>query len=117
LDEVRRILAEHGKNLTVLRIDEIDSLGSARLRLRSMLEALQGKRQLLSRNRFVQVDPAVQSAARKTTRLYRKDDHRKVFLVPEFSRFCTPPIIRPAMDMGYRIEVLPSPDRESVQVG
>ena len=33
LDEVRGILSEYGKNHTVLRIDEIDSLGSARLRL------------------------------------------------------------------------------------
>jgi predicted CoA-substrate-specific enzyme activase len=116
LDEVRRILTEYGKNLTVLRIDEIDSQGSARLRLRSMLEALQGKG-LLSHRNTAKVDPTVQSGARKTTRLYRKDDVGKVILVPEFSRFCTPPIIRPAMDMGYRIEVLPSPDRESVQVG
>ena len=35
MDEVKGILNEYGKNPTVLRIDEIDSPGSARLRLRS----------------------------------------------------------------------------------
>ena len=111
LDEVRGILSEYGKNLTVLRIDEIDSLGSARLRLRSMLEAVSEKRELESGL------GEVQRTLRKTTRLYRKTDSRKVILVPEFSRFCTPAIIRPAMDMGHHIEILPPSTRDSVEVG
>ena len=43
LEEVRAILAEHGKNITVLRIDEIESPGSTKLRLRSMVESLKQK--------------------------------------------------------------------------
>jgi predicted nucleotide-binding protein (sugar kinase/HSP70/actin superfamily) len=39
LDEVRSILAEYGKRPTVIRIDEIESPGSTKLRLRSMMEA------------------------------------------------------------------------------
>ena len=111
LDEVRGILSEYGKNLTVLRIDEIDSLGSARLRLRSMLETLNEKRGPAG------VIPITGRTPRITTRLYRKTDREKVIIVPEFSRFCTPAIIRPAMDLGHRIEVLPPSDRESVDVG
>ncbi len=111
LDEVKGVLSEYGKNHTVLRIDEITSTGSARLRLRSMLEAFNEK------NDPLQDDEPQHIVARKTTRLYRKTDHDKVIIVPEFSRFCTPPIIRPGYDMGYHIEVLPSPDNESVQVG
>jgi len=111
LDEVRGILSEYGKNLTVLRIDEIDSMGSARLRLRSMLEAVSEKRELDN------AQGQVKRMLRKTTRLYRKTDSRKVILVPEFSRFCTPAIIRPAMDMGHHIEILPPSTRESVEVG
>ncbi len=106
IDEVRGILEEFGKNQTVIRIDEINSLGSARLRLRSMLQAKK-ENQGSIRNRD----------ARKTTRLYRSADQHKTIIVPEFSRFCTPPIVRPAMDMGYKIETLPSPDQESVQAG
>jgi predicted CoA-substrate-specific enzyme activase len=106
IDEVREILEAAGKNLTVLRIDEVDSLGSARLRLRSMLEAWK--------------DQHVRKTApapRRTTRLYQKEDRPRTILTPEFSPFCTAPIIRPLQDMGYPIEVLPPSDNESVQVG
>ncbi len=104
LEEVGCILAEAGRNHTVIRIDEIDSLGSVRLRLRSMLEARRAGR------------PAP-GTARQTTRVYGRDDRCKIILVPELSQFCTPPIVRPLTDQGYRIELLPSPDSESVQVG
>ncbi len=111
LDEVRGILSEYEKNYTVLRIDEIDNLGSARLRLRSLLETtsthLDAADSFTSRRRVV----------RPTTRLYRQADSRKVIIVPEFSRFCTPAIIRPVLDLGYKVDILPTPDRESVDVG
>jgi predicted CoA-substrate-specific enzyme activase len=111
LDEVRGILSEYGKNHTVLRIDEIDSLGSARLRLRSMLEALNEKKVAETEEKR----PG--RVLRKTTRHYRAADSRKLILVPEFSRFCTPAITRPVRDMGYQIELLPPSNRESVDVG
>ncbi|MGW8250678.1 MAG: acyl-CoA dehydratase activase-related protein, partial [Anaerolineales bacterium] len=111
LDEVKGILGEHHKNHTIIRIDEITSTGSARLRLRSMLEAS------LEKSVPARADSSLEVNSRKTTRLYRKSDNQKVIIVPEFARFCTPPIIRPGFDMGYRIETLPSPDNESVQVG
>jgi predicted CoA-substrate-specific enzyme activase len=107
VDEVREILAQHGKNHTLLRIDEIDSLGSARLRLRSMLEAWKQK------NNY-RPHKALQ---RTSTRPYRKSDRRKTIISPEFSRFCTPPLIRPLLDMGYNVEVVPPSDQESVQIG
>jgi predicted CoA-substrate-specific enzyme activase len=111
LDEVRGILSEYGKNHTVLRIDEIDSLGSARLRLRSMLEALNEKKESIA------CADHSGRVLRKTTRQYRTSDSRKLILVPEFSRFCTPAITRPVMDMGYQIELLPPSNRQSVDVG
>lgn len=107
VDEVRDILAERGKNLTLIRIDEIDSLGSAKLRLRSMLEAWKGKTNHQLRIAF----------HRTTTRPFRRSDRRKTIIAPEFSRFCTPPLIRPLKDMGYNVEVMPPSDQESVQIG
>ncbi len=40
-DEVRRILEDHGKIYTQLKIDEITNLGSVKIRLRSLLGALE----------------------------------------------------------------------------
>ena len=42
-DEVRSILEQHGKLYTQLKIDEITNLGAVRIRLRSMLGALEEK--------------------------------------------------------------------------
>ena len=43
-DEVRKILENEGKIYTQIKIDEITNLGAVRIRLRSLMEALnQGK--------------------------------------------------------------------------
>jgi predicted CoA-substrate-specific enzyme activase len=105
-DEVRAVLAAAGKNHTVLRIDEVESLGSARLRLRSLVEARRNRRDEVPRPR-----------PRRSTRTYMREDSRRTILVPDFSHFTSIPIIRPLRDMGLRIEILPSANRESVEVG
>ncbi|KAB8144469.1 hypothetical protein F8S13_06240 [Chloroflexia bacterium SDU3-3] len=106
IDEVRAVLAEGGKGHTVLRIDEIESLGSARLRLRSMIESVRAQR-----------GEPLQPVARRTTKAFMKEDRRRTILVPEFSHFATAPIVRPLRDMGYNIELLPTADRRSVDLG
>ena len=45
LDEVRSILDSLGKGHTVIRVDEIESTGSTRLRLRSLIEDPEGGRE------------------------------------------------------------------------
>jgi predicted nucleotide-binding protein (sugar kinase/HSP70/actin superfamily) len=107
LEEVRTILGECGKHPTVLRIDEIESSGSTRLRLRSMMESI-----------WLNAKPAARSyLPRKTTKVYRSEDRNRTLIVPDFSQFCSPPIVRPFKDMGYDIVALPPADRASVDVG
>ncbi|GHU87826.1 2-hydroxyglutaryl-CoA dehydratase [Clostridia bacterium] len=43
-DEVKSILEKNGKFYTQLKIDEINNLGAARIRLRSLLEAIRGEK-------------------------------------------------------------------------
>ncbi len=106
LDEVSTILGEYGKSPTVIRIDEIESTGSTKLRLRSMLEAMRQPRPM-----------GKIFKARKTTRTYQREDQSRTLIVPDFSPFCSPPIVRPFMDAGYDIVWLPPADRASVDVG
>ena len=40
MDEIGKIMRQSGKNHTILRIDEISSPGSVRLRMRSLIESL-----------------------------------------------------------------------------
>ncbi|HEU0294254.1 MAG TPA: acyl-CoA dehydratase activase-related protein [Anaerolineales bacterium] len=106
LEEVSAILGEYGKSPTVIRIDEIESTGSTKLRLRSMLESMQQSRPM---ERIYK--------ARKKTRIYQKEDQNRTLIVPDFSPFCSPPIVRPFIDAGYDIVWLPPADRRSVDTG
>jgi len=107
LDEVKSILGAYGKGHTVIRIDEIESTGSAKLRLRSMIEAMKENEKLGERT----------YTPRKTVKLYEATDRQKMVLVPYFARFCAPTVAGPLLDLEYRIETLPPPDRESVEIG
>ncbi len=107
LEEIRSILGEYGKSPTIIRIDEIESAGSIKLRLRSMMESL--RRNEPSSPRVL--------IPRKTTKVYEQDDRDRTLIVPDFSPFCSPPITRPFIDMGYQIVQLPPPDHDTVEVG
>jgi predicted nucleotide-binding protein (sugar kinase/HSP70/actin superfamily) len=120
VDEARRILDEWGKGHTVVRVDEIESTGSMRLRLRSMIEAMQRRKEISSSQLQISATAfAAQSSftRRRETRLFQKEDRSRTIIVPDFSRFTTLPIVRPLADMGYNLEVLPSSDRQSVEIG
>jgi predicted CoA-substrate-specific enzyme activase len=54
LPEVREILTSHGKGHTVIRIDEIESTGSAKLRLRSMVALMDGRTRAQARGDLMQ---------------------------------------------------------------
>jgi predicted CoA-substrate-specific enzyme activase len=107
IDEAKSTLAAYGKGLTVVRIDEIESTGSAKLRLRSMVEAM---------NIHLASDDRVHTP-RKTVKIYDESDRNKKILAVHFSHFNDPTVSGPLKDLGYRIERLPPPDSESVELG
>ena len=43
LDEVNDILHRKGKNATIIKVDDINNIGSTRLRIRSLIESLKFK--------------------------------------------------------------------------
>ncbi len=106
-DESRAILASAGKNHTLIRIDEVSSPGSIRLRLRSMMESLERKG----------LGSRYEPIPRKRTPPFSASDRDRTMIVPFFSRFFSPYIVAAFKSMGYNIETLPEPDRESVEVG
>lgn len=107
LEEVRTILAEYGKRPTVIRIDEIESPGSTKLRLRSMMESL----------RQANGQAANTPIPRKATKVFQAEDRGRTLIVPDFAPFCSPAIVRPFIDLGYDIVQLPEPTHASVDVG
>ncbi len=78
LDEVRGILGRYGKNLTVLKIDDVNNIGSLRLRVRSLVESVKGSDQ----GTKCQVQ---KSSKPWTTKPFEKEDKERVILAPYFA--------------------------------
>lgn len=108
LDEVRSILQRYSKNLTVLKIDDVNNIGSLRLRIRSLVESTTDHDGALH-------ETPVASDKPWTTRPFEKEDKRKTILAPYFAEGYNefiPTLLRMA---GYRVEMLPmatQPDAE-----
>lgn len=109
IDEAQEILQTAGKNNTLIRVDEITSTGSIRLRLRSMVEFMKyASDQALKDNR----------QARKQTPVFKHtQDGKKTILAPLFSDIYSelfPPIFELS---GYRLVTLPPSDQQSLELG
>ncbi|MCC8145793.1 MAG: acyl-CoA dehydratase activase [Bacteroidales bacterium] len=107
MDEAMAILKQSGKNLTIIRIDEIASPGSVRLRLRSLLESLKNSNPLNQKEESFEVYNVP----------FTKKDRTKVVLIPWMCDFINP--FAPALGelAGYKVENLPKSDRLSVDLG
>lgn len=105
IDEVKTILKTYGKMPVVLKIDEISSLGSAKLRVRSVIES----------RTTISLSPARMS--RPKTPVFQKKDRHRTIIAPYFSPFYSLFIESLFTPMGYRIETLPPPDKESIRLG
>ena len=108
MDETTKILKQAGKNHTILRIDEIASPGSIRLRLRSLIESLRSAHPAEStRNR------PFEGYAGK----YSEGDRRKTILIPWFADFISPFMPAIGQLMGYRVENLPRSSKITAEAG
>ncbi|MBN2695462.1 2-hydroxyacyl-CoA dehydratase [bacterium] len=106
VDEVKGILSTSGKSATIVRIDEISSIGSIRLRIRTMLESTKIKR-----------DTRIVSHLRKTTKPFMNEDRGRTILIPKLSDFYTQATSECVEVLGYKAEILPSSTQEGLQLG
>ncbi len=108
LDEVRLILNRFQKNLTVLKIDDVNNIGSLKLRVRSLVDsvAVQTKKK----------DNSAKEATQQwTTKSFEKSDRVRTILAPYFAEGYSEFLPTAFKMMGYDMEVLPMgslPDAE-----
>ncbi len=109
VDEVRDLLMRHGKSLTLLKLDDINNIGSMKLRARSLVESLKLANETKDKEavaqQFVTV-PVYDRACRK----------RKV-IVPFFTPFISPLIPAILGVAGYEAENLPMSNAEACDWG
>ncbi|MDR0971205.1 MAG: acyl-CoA dehydratase activase-related protein [Bacteroidales bacterium] len=106
LDEIKAILKRGKKSLTILKIDDVDNIGSLKLRVRSLIESLKE-------------DSATKKSldAFKTTKPFDKKDKKRTIIVPYFTDFISPLMTSFFKLTGYNFEVLPKSDAQSSEEG
>lgn len=107
IDEIKSLLNAYDKNPTLIRVDEITSPGSVRLRLRSLIESMKMKKQNKE-----EIPPH-----RLLNKIFMPEDKKKLKVIgPMFSPFYSP-MIESLIKKDYDFETLPPPDIESVEYG
>ena len=105
VDEVKTILETAGKVYISIKIDEMSNLGAAKIRIRSLLEALK-------QNRYFSMKK------RKYTKPYdRKEDKKKTLLVPYFQNVYSDMIEAVFYHLGYELFTLRKQSRPAVEEG
>lgn len=113
LDEVRAILSRYGKNLTVLKIDDVNNIGSLCLRVRSLVESVNATPRNLEMSKCRNLG----NKAPFTTKPFEKEDKERVILSPYFAEGYNeflPTIFHLA---GYRLESLPMATQADAEEG
>ena len=109
-DEVYEILDGSGKIYTCLKIDEVNNLGAARIRVRSLLAAIRAK-ETQNRKREIHASSVEKVVFTKEMR------KNYTILCPQMSPFHFSILQAAFTSSGYNLEVLPSDNRGAVDVG
>ncbi|MGB4659443.1 MAG: acyl-CoA dehydratase activase-related protein, partial [Mobilitalea sp.] len=109
-DQVNDILSKSGKIYTVLKIDEVNNLGAARIRIRSLLSAV-------NERETKHIQPHLTSSSFKRVVFTEEMKETYTILAPQMSPIHFE-LLEPALRYGgYNIEILPNDNRSSVDIG
>ncbi|MCJ7855917.1 2-hydroxyacyl-CoA dehydratase [Lachnospiraceae bacterium NSJ-143] len=109
-DEVKDILSAAGKIYTSLKIDEVNNLGAARIRIRSLIAAVEDRAA-----RGVMPVKGDASLKRKLFTEEMKKDY--TLLCPQMSPIHFDLLKEAFVSSGYKIDVMPAIDRNSIDTG
>ena len=109
-DEVYEILDGSDKIYTCLKIDEVNNLGAARIRIRSLIAAIRAKQ---AQNKKRTIRPASIGKVSFTKQM-RKE---YTILCPQMSPFHFGILEAAFNASGYNLEVLPNDNKHAVDVG
>ncbi|MCQ2286048.1 MAG: acyl-CoA dehydratase activase-related protein [Bacteroidales bacterium] len=111
LDEVNAILKRFKKNHTILKIDDVNNIGSLRLRVRSLVESVKGTEKEAVSTNEIKPTPYI------TTRTYTQAERRRTLIAPYFAEGYSeffPSVFKVA---GYNLITLPTGDQTAAEVG
>ncbi len=109
-DGVNDILTSAGKIYTVLKIDEVNNLGAARIRIRSLLSAI-NDRQVKGHH------SSIKSPAHHRVIFTKKMKEEFTLLCPQMSPIHFTVLERALSSCGYKLKILDNDNRQSIDVG
>jgi len=109
-DEVSDILSRVGKIYTLLKIDEVNNLGSARIRIRSLFAAMEERRR-----KKIKIKKAEKRKERVIFTKQMRKNH--TLLCPQMSPIHFDIMKEALRANGYDVDVMPAIDRECVDIG
>ncbi|QLY78388.1 2-hydroxyacyl-CoA dehydratase [Clostridium intestinale] len=109
-DQVQEILSASGKIYTVLKIDEGNNLGAIRIRIRSLIAAMEER----VRNNYVPIKQKIEYKSKEFTKEMRKTH---TILSPQMSPIHFDLVEEAFNSSGYNLVVLPSTDKMAVEEG
>ncbi len=109
-DQVNDILSQSGKIYTVLKIDEINNLGAARIRIRSLLSAVRER----EANNY-KLETVSSAYHRKVFTEEMKEEY--TILAPQMSPIHFDMLEPVARSEGYNLVVLPNDNRRAIDIG
>ncbi len=109
-DQVNDILAASGRIYTLLKIDEVNNLGAARIRVRSLLSAIKDRK----RKQY-----ACECSSARYDRVVFTKEMRKDYtiLAPQMSPIHFRLLQKAFNYSGYNVEVLDNDNRDAIDVG
>lgn len=113
MDQVKEILETHGRIHTAIKLDEINNLGAARIRVRSLLAALN------DRGRESIMQQAAEIAATCQTPIVFTPEIKKshTILAPQMSPIHFQFVEAGFKQAGYQLVIIPSPDQNAIDEG
>ncbi len=106
-EQVRKILERHDKIYTMLKIDEGDTLGAAKIRIKSLLCALNADAMSKLNGESVHQQKPVKGVPNELRTLY----------VPQMAPIHFPILTAALQALGYRVELLPDVNDKAIELG
>ena len=110
IDQVKEILETHDRIHMTIKLDEISNLGAARIRLRSLIAALQDRRR-------IGIPAQAQTAATYHPKLSAAKEPLRTLLAPQLSPIHFQFVEAGFRRSGYQLTVAPLPDKQAIDEG
>ncbi len=109
-DQVKDILTNSGKIYTTLKIDEVNNLGAARIRIRSLLAAIRDRKEHDTKR-------TIKPSSIEKVKFTKKMREEYTILCPQMSPIHFE-IMEPVFAAnGYNLKVLPNDNKQAIDVG